>query len=66
MITENNVTEFFCIADDFCKVFFDAQMSNIRLRHAFFLKYIRQTDVFFRYPRTTFQSFISSARYSNQ
>lgn len=28
MITEDKVTELFCIADDFCKVF-DAQMENI-------------------------------------
>ena len=28
MITEDKVTEIFCIADDFCKVF-DAQMANI-------------------------------------
>ena len=27
MITEDKVTEFFCIADDFCKVF-DAQMAK--------------------------------------
>ena len=27
MITEDKVTEIFCIADDFCKVF-DAQMEN--------------------------------------
>ena len=27
MIAEDKVTEFFCIADDFCKVF-DAQMVN--------------------------------------
>ena len=32
MITEDKVTEIFCIADDFCKVF-DAQMAKkIRLR----------------------------------
>ena len=28
MITEDKVTELFCIADDFCK-FFDAMMENI-------------------------------------
>ena len=28
MITENKVTELFCIADDFCK-FFDAMMEKI-------------------------------------
>ena len=28
IIIENKVTEIFCIADDFCKVF-DAQMENI-------------------------------------
>lgn len=27
MFTEDNVTEIFCIADDFCK-FFDAQMKK--------------------------------------
>ena len=27
MITEDKVTDFFCIADDFCKVF-DAQMAK--------------------------------------
>ena len=27
MITEDKITEFFCIADDFCKVF-DAQMAK--------------------------------------
>ena len=32
MITEGKITEIFCVADDFCKVF-DAQMAkNIRLR----------------------------------
>ena len=31
MITDDKVTEIFCIADDFCKVF-DAQMAKIRLR----------------------------------
>ena len=46
--------------------FFDAQMSKYTFMECFFLKYIRQTHVFFRYPRTTFQSFISSARYSNR
>ena len=46
--------------------FFDAQMAKYTFKACFFLKYIRQTDVIFRYPRTTFQSFISSARYSNQ
>ena len=29
MITEDKVTEIFCIADDFCKVF-DAQWENTR------------------------------------
>lgn len=28
MITEDKVTELFCVADDFCK-FFDAMMENI-------------------------------------
>lgn len=27
MLTENKVTEIFCIADDFCKIF-DAKMGN--------------------------------------
>ena len=31
MLTENKVTELFCMADDFCK-FFDAMMENHRRR----------------------------------
>ena len=31
MITEDKVTEFFCIADDFCK-FFDAMMEKYTLK----------------------------------
>ena len=33
MITEDKVTELFCIADDFCK-FFDAMMSKYTIKEA--------------------------------
>ena len=33
MITENKVTDFFCIADDFCKVF-DAQITALSFKKA--------------------------------
>ena len=33
MITEDKITEFFCIADDFCKVF-DAQMAKYTFKAA--------------------------------
>ena len=33
MITENKFTEFFCIADDFCKVF-DAQITALSFKKA--------------------------------
>ena len=34
MITEDKVTEIFCIADDFCKVF-DAQMEKYTIKSNF-------------------------------
>ena len=33
MITEDKVTEFFCIADDFCKLF-DAMMEKYTIKEA--------------------------------
>lgn len=33
MITENKITEIFCLADDFCK-YFSSELKNIRLSMA--------------------------------
>ena len=42
MITEDKVTEFFCIADDFCKVF-DAQMAKYTFKAERKRKYHRES-----------------------
>ena len=42
MITEDKVTELFCIADDFCK-FFDAMMSKYTIKEA---KKLKGTELF--------------------
>ena len=41
MIIENKITEFFCIADDFCKVF-DAQMEKYTIKCNAKRKYHRE------------------------
>ena len=42
MVTEDKVTELFCIADDFCK-FFDAMMSKYTIKEA---KKLKGTELF--------------------
>ena len=42
MIAEDKVTEFFCIADDFCKVF-DAQMAKYTFKAERKRKYHRES-----------------------
>ena len=42
MITEDKVTEIFCIADDFCKVF-DAQMAKYTFKAERKRKYHRES-----------------------
>lgn len=44
MITEDKVTEIFCIADDFCKVF-DAQMENYTIKSNLKRKYHRESTM---------------------
>lgn len=34
MITKDKVIEIFCMADDFCKFFFDAMMAKYMLKHS--------------------------------
>ena len=43
MITEDKVTEIFCIADDFCKVF-DAQMAKYTFKAVGKRKYHRESQ----------------------
>ena len=45
MITEEKVTEIFCIADDFCKVF-DAQMAKYSFKAERKRKYHRESRFF--------------------
>ena len=44
MITEDKVTEIFCIADDFCKVF-DAQMEKYTIKSNLKRKYHRESTM---------------------
>ena len=44
MTTENKVTEIFCIADDFCKVF-DAQMEKYTIKSILKRKYQRESTM---------------------
>ena len=44
MITEDKVTEIFCIADDFCKVF-DAQMAKYTFKAERKSKYHRESSL---------------------
>ena len=44
MITEDKVTEIFCIADDFCKVF-DAQMAKYTFKAERKRKYHRESSL---------------------
>ena len=44
MLTEDKVTELFCIADDFCK-FFDAMMEKYTLRSAKKRRYHRNSTM---------------------
>ena len=44
MITEDKVTEIFCIADDFCKVF-DAQMEKYTIKSNSKRRYHRESTI---------------------
>ena len=46
MITEDKVTEIFCIADDFCKVF-DAQMAKYTFKAERKRKYHREVTLYY-------------------
>ena len=45
MLTDNKVTELFCMADDFCK-FFDSQMEKYSVRDVRKCRYHRDSRIF--------------------
>ena len=50
MITEDKITDFFCIADDFCKVF-DAQMAKFSFKAERKRKFLGGTAAYCYFPK---------------
>lgn len=50
MITEDKVTELFCVADDFCK-FFDAMMAKYTLKSSRKRNYHRDSKIYQSYRK---------------